>query len=121
MKESVLSISKFNTPLLLEEHNAISTMIIRLLLLNPGTIQSHPEMGVGLVTKWRFCDIEDLSKLQDEVYSQISTYLPLFLLNEVNIKYQKKLLIIEIHIDSNIYIFGTEEFNNVSLIDILSA
>lgn len=121
MKESVLSIDKFNNPTLLNDNQTISTMIIRLFLLEPGTIQSHPNMGIGLVSKWRFCDEDQLPDLETEIYNQISIYLPSFLLNEVHVMYQKNVLIIEIYIGSSIYVFGTvEEFNSVSLIDILS-
>lgn len=121
MRESVLSIDKFNTPKILDGSDTTSTLIIRLLLLYPGTIQSHPEMGVGLIEKWRFCDIEKLPDLEQEIHAQISTYLPSLLLNTIVVRYQKKLLVIEVHIDSGVYVFGTEEFNNVTLLDILEA
>ena len=37
---------------------------MRLILLTPGTIQTHPEMGVGLITKYRFMYDTELQNLK---------------------------------------------------------
>lgn len=97
-------------------------LLIRLLLLTPGTIQSHPNMGVGIVTKWRYCDTDKLGDLRLEISNQISTYLPTLRLSEVNLKMKQhtKELIIEIRADGILYSYETDNENNtIKLIQLL--
>lgn len=84
------------------------------MLLTPGTIQTHPEMGVGIVTKWRYCDLEQLGDLQLEITRQISTYLPSIKLVDVTLKAKphSKELIIEIKANGILYILETDNENN---------
>jgi hypothetical protein len=79
MKEHVLSLNDFNMPKVYEESDANYILIIRLLLLDPGKYQTHPTMGVGLKTKFRFADSANgniLSDLQSCIKTQISKFLP---------------------------------------------
>ena len=46
MKEFVISTNAFELPKILEGNEAEYTLIIRLLLLEPGTNQNHPDMGI---------------------------------------------------------------------------
>ena len=54
MKEHVFSLNDFNMPKVYDEKDANYILIIRLLLLDPGKYQSHPTMGIGLRTRYRF-------------------------------------------------------------------
>lgn len=97
-------------------------LLIRLLLLTPGTIQSHPNMGVGIVTKWRYCDVDRLGELQTEITEQISTYLPNLRLSEVNLKMKQnsKDLIVEIKVNGILYSYETDNDNNtIKLLELL--
>lgn len=46
--------------------------------MNPGTIQSNPEMGVGLVSRYRYGYPSDIAQLAVDINNQIATYLPTF-------------------------------------------
>lgn len=48
MKEHVLSLNDFNMPKVFDASNSIYVLIVRIILLEPGTFQSHPEMGIGI-------------------------------------------------------------------------
>lgn len=78
--EYLLSINKFDRPrkLVDVEGQAAATqmLITRLILLEPGTIQSHPDMGVGLKSKYHFGNMEDIQVLEDDIKDQIQKYLP---------------------------------------------
>jgi hypothetical protein len=51
--------------------------IIQLILLEPGKYQSHPNMGVGIRSKYRYNDRESfIIDLQSDITNQITTYLP---------------------------------------------
>jgi len=80
-------------------------VLVHLLLLEPGTIQSHPEMGVGLVSKYRYTMEDDLYKLRDDFRSQIEKYLPQYQGVEVNCMLKDKICYISAKIDNTIYAF----------------
>lgn len=84
--EYLLSIDKFKKPVHItnKTYHAF-LLIIRLILMNPGTIQSNPEMGVGLVSKFRYGFSNDISDLSNEINNQISTYLPTFSFIDVSV------------------------------------
>lgn len=83
MAESTLNEYVFKTddkyePVVLTDKEAKYALIIRLILLEPGTIQTHPEMGVGLVSKYRYSDADNLiNTLQKDIDSQMMKYLPI--------------------------------------------
>ena len=85
-KEYVLSINEFIQPKVLSGDQAAYTNIIRLFLLDPGTNQTHPEMGIGIRSRYRFSDTSEISKLREEVKTQMQTYLPNLLTMDVQIE-----------------------------------
>lgn len=85
-KEYLLSINEFVQPKVLKGESAAYTTIIRLILLEPGTNQTHPDMGIGIRSRYRFSDSADISKLQTELKEQMKTYLPNLTVMDVQIK-----------------------------------
>lgn len=85
-KEYLMSINEFVQPKVLKREQAAYTDIIRLLLLEPGTNQTHPDMGIGIRTRYRFSDSSEISDLQTEVKSQMNTYLPSLMVMDVQIQ-----------------------------------
>lgn len=71
-----LSVDDFQNPKVYKNGDAILTLLTRLLLLEPGTIQSHPEMGVGLISKYRFSVEGNSQTLQSDFQRQLDKYLP---------------------------------------------
>lgn len=75
--EYFFSIDEFKKPVHVTNKTMLAfILIIRLILLEPGTIQSNPEMGVGLVSKYRYGYSDDLESLSVAISQQIATYLP---------------------------------------------
>lgn len=85
-KEYVLSINEFIQPKVLSGDQAAYTNIIRLFLLDPGTNQTHPEMGIGIRSRYRFSDTSEIGTLREEVKTQMQTYLPNLLTMDVQIE-----------------------------------
>lgn len=82
------------------------------MLLDPGSIQSHPEMGVGIITKWRYSYYENIDLLQSEIQKQIEKYLPQ--LQGVNVKISKAHehdILIKIEVNNKLYVFELHEDN----------
>lgn len=121
MKEQLLAIDDFDMPKNIEGIETDIVLLIRLIMLEPGTFQSHPSMGVGLVNKWRYSDSNDLSDLEDEIYRQISKYLPHLMATSVSVKYQSRYIIINIATESYTLVLRTnEDVDTLYIKDILA-
>lgn len=111
MNEYLLSTNKYNKPTILKDHDTVNTLLIRLLLLNPGSMPLHPNMGVGLVSKWRYSDMSKIPELESEIEKQISTYLPMLLPARVEISENQEVdkeIIINITVDNVVYSYATD-------------
>lgn len=103
IKEFSFSVDDFQNPKVFEDAEAIATLLVRLLLLEPGTFQSHPEMGVGLMSKYRF-GIEGIAReLQSNFQAQIEAYLPQFQGVRVSCREKEGVLMIAAEIDNTLY------------------
>lgn len=77
MTEHLMSVNNKQLPTTLKGLDGDKVMIMRLILMEPGLIQTHPEMGVGLVSKYRYKDIESIKNdLPNNIKRQMSMYLP---------------------------------------------
>lgn len=120
IEEPVLSIDEFNKPLVMKGKDAIFILLVRLLLLKPGTFQTHPEMGVGIVSRYRYGDDDVLNNLEKDIENQISTYIPQVSGAQVQLSSTlDKELNIQISIGDSLYIFKTDSEND-TLISISS-
>lgn len=111
MKEALLSINKYDKPKILKNEDSICMLLLRLLLLTPGSMQSHPTMGVGIVSKWRYSDTDTLSELELEIEKQISTYLPILTTTKVEVlpnKNKNGEIIVNISANNVTYSFETD-------------
>lgn len=81
--EPLLSVDKYYKPLVAKGEDYATLMLIRLILLEPGTFQTHPNMGVGLVSRFRYSNEIDMVKLANSIRDQIILYLPQFTLTDV--------------------------------------
>lgn len=112
LKEYVIGTNDFNQP---EEYlgkKAVGLLVERLLLLEPGTDPMRPEMGVGLVSKYRYMFPDKLNELKNNVADQLERYL--FPYQTVNIKFstKDKELTIDITVDDYTYKYVTAEQEN---------
>ena len=106
-REYLLSVNAFNEPEVLEGKPAIAMLVMRLILLNPGSDPLHPDMGVG-IEKYRFA-MGRLEELKTRVKEQINTYLP-FTASVVDIEITKDHLCdVLITIEDTIYRYSSSE------------
>ena len=77
MEAHVLSLNNFNMPKVFKNDSAEYINLVYLLLLEKGKFQSHPNMGVGLRSRYRYANSEDLLiNLQMDIKNQAEQYLP---------------------------------------------
>lgn len=109
-QEMLISVDSFKQPKVLEGKQAIATLLVRLIQLEPGTFPSRPKMGVGLLSNYRYCDENKALELQDHIREQIRTYLPEYQAVKVATKLNPKGgLLIDITIDQTLYRYETEQ------------
>lgn len=112
-QEMLLSVDAFNKPKVLEGKDAIGTLLVRLIQLEPGTISTRPKMGVGLLSNYRYCDEGKALELQDHIKDQIKTYLPEYQAVQVATKLNPAGgLVIDITIDKILYRYETEQLSD---------
>ncbi len=114
-REYVLSTDVFNKPLVIKDRDAISTLLIRLFLMEPGENPNRPEMGIGLRSRFRYISSTNnsLKELMEVANEQIAKYLPEFQAVDVKITIDKdNKLTIDIAADDTLYKFETEVVNN---------
>ncbi len=107
-KEYMLSVDNLSRPKVTEGREAVAHLLIRLLLLNPGSNPLHPEMGVGLEF-YRYC-IGKIDELQQRIEDQMRTYLPEFSYSEVRVVSlsDQKICNIEITVGDTVYIYDSK-------------
>lgn len=117
--EYLLSTDDFNNPMELQGRDAISKLFINLILLEPGTYNSRPGMGVGLISNYRYGDENDVEKLQREIRKQIDLYLPEYAGVTVKCSLVGNALRIDIIHNDTLYQFETAIQNNkITLIEL---
>lgn len=75
-QEHSFSVDEYMQPKTYKNSEAIAVFLTRLLLLEPGTYQSHPECGIGLISQYRYGMEGNAIRLQSEFQRQIEKYLP---------------------------------------------
>lgn len=90
INEYCMTNNDFMQPKVLKDAEAIATRLAWLILLEPGTFQSHPDMGVGLISKFRYGFEEDAATLKERIVDQINKYLPEYRGVSINVSFDKK-------------------------------
>lgn len=111
-KEYLLSTNKFQQPKVLVDRDCCAMLLLRLLLLEPGSMPDQPEMGVGIVSHYLHSDIDKIDDLRLDIQTQISKFLPSLIGVSVEIATHEKELRIQITVDGVMYSFDTDSSNN---------
>ena len=107
-REYVLKTDEFKTPVVLENQQAIAILLMRLILLDPGSDPLHPDMGVG-IRRYRYAMGKE-EELKQRISDQISQYLPCFPAGNVEFEITSdKLINIKITIDNTVYVYDSAE------------
>lgn len=79
--------------------------LTRLIIMDPGTIQSHPDMGLGLVSRFRYSIDLTETDLILELRRQIDKFLPKLQGAKIQVQFKDKVIFIAITVDGNMYNF----------------
>ena len=115
MKEHVLSINDFNMPKVFDENDINYVLLIRLILLEPGKFQSHPTMGIGITSRYRFNNNEDfMDSLRSDLRNQINKFLPWIVTTEITITRKENTLGFIINTAEGAYVISYNTSKNVA-------
>jgi hypothetical protein len=104
MEAHVLSTNDFKMPKVFSSSDSAYVHIVYLLLLEPGKFQSHPNMGVGIRSRYRFnTETNFLQSLQSDITNQINAYLPELATVEVSVNLRNNILGIIINTETGTY------------------
>ena len=103
--EHTFSVDDFNEPKKFENARAVMALLTRMLLLDPGTIQSHPDAGIGLVSRYRYTQEGSEYQLKSDITTNIEKYLPEFQGAEINVSRNDHNFYIGIQISSYLFSF----------------
>lgn len=107
-REYLCSIDNFNKPVVYSKQKSIALLLVRLILLEPGSDPLHPDMGVG-IRRYRY-SMNTLDELKKRVENQINTFLPCFRASSVEIEItEDRLCNINITVDDTIYVYDSSE------------
>lgn len=107
-REYLLSTDAFKTPKVLKNQEAIAMLLLRLILLDPGSDPLHPDMGVG-IRQYRYAMGRE-EELKARIREQMNQYLPCFPAGNVELEVTSdKLINIKITIDDVIYVYDSTE------------
>lgn len=77
MNEYLLDVDKRQQPKVFTKYEGDRINVFRLIMLEPGTFPTHPTLGVGLVSRWRFRDVDTIkSSLASTIEAQLKDFMP---------------------------------------------
>lgn len=105
-KEYLFSVNEFNEPTVLTGKAAIATLLVRLIMMDPGSDPLHPTMGVG-IKNYRF-GYNNIENFRKTVEDQIKIFLPMYQNATVAIiNTPDKVCNIEITINDVVYVYDS--------------
>lgn len=123
LKEYSMSVNDFNQPAEAKGKKAIGVLLVRLLLMEKGTDPMRPDMGVGIVSRYRYMFPEDCTTLENDIRDQLQRFLtPYANISVIEATVVDKELHLRIVIDDTTYSYKTihlSDDNNVTLVDLM--
>lgn len=102
--EFSLSVDDFRNPKRYTGNDSVMLILTRLFLLEPGTIQSHPDAGLGANSRYKYAVTDEVaSALSGAFKSQIEKYIPRVQSAQVDVTTDEKNMHIVCNIDGQLY------------------
>lgn len=110
IKAHLLKLNDFGMPAVGTGSEAIYTNLIYLIMLEPGKFQSHPTMGVGIKSRYRYNNEENfLQNLQMDITNQINAFLPEISMVDVTLNTKDHILGILIDTEDGVYALSYDD------------
>ena len=112
-KEYSCSVNNLKKPTVVMGNDAIGARLLELIMMEPGDDPLHPDMGVGIRSRYRFNNEENfLMNLQNDIKKQIDKYLPELSATDVIVTNNNKVLGIIINTAEGAYVVSYNTTTN---------
>lgn len=112
MNEYLIAVNNYKKPKVIKGNKGNYYMILRLMLMEPGTNPLFPLMGLGLRSKSRFANEDQIQELKVKLDQQIEMYLPDLIANNIEMEMdENNQLKITISSDTEEYVYNTNDFD----------
>lgn len=117
-REYLLSFNHYKEPEVIYDRQAVSLLLLRLIIMDPGADPLHPDMGVG-IRKYRY-SMDNEAELTKKIEDQIHTYLPYFSDANITLVYTPDhTLNVEIESGGVVYVYESDiKVKDITLEDI---
>lgn len=109
LNEYTLSVNTFLEPDVKAGPDAVCKLLVQLLLLEPNTFDTHPEMGVGIVSRYRYSFLGHADELQRDFQNQITKYVPVLTGIVINVREFQKMYYITATFNKTVYVISVDE------------
>ena len=115
MNEYLLDVDKRQQPKVFTKYEGDRINVFRLIMLEPGTFPTHPTLGVGLVSRWRFRDVDTIkSSLASTIEAQLKDFMPQLIDPQVTVTFvnntNKNIINISVRVNGELtYTFKVDE------------
>lgn len=109
LNEYTLSVNNFLEPDVKSGPEAVCKLLVQLLLLEPNTFDTHPDMGVGIVSRYRYSFLGHADELQRDFQNQITKYLPVLSGVVINVKEIQRMYYITATFNKTVYVISVDE------------
>ena len=110
ISEGLFTTDSYNKPMVLKDKDALAILLLRLLIMVPGTNRRHPEMGVDIRGRYEYSSEDEIDELNDEITQQIETYMPNYASGaSVNCTSENHNLKVSINVDGTVFNFTSSD------------
>lgn len=109
LNEYTLSVNNFLEPDVKSGPEAVCKLLVQLLLLEPNTFDTHPDMGVGIVSRYRYSFTGHADELQRDFQNQITKYLPVLTGVVINVKEIQRMYYITATFNKTVYMISVDD------------
>lgn len=109
LNEYTLSVNSFLEPDVKSGPKAVCKLLVQLLLLEPNTFDTHPDMGVGIVSRYRYSFLGHADDLKRDFQNQITKYLPALTGIVIDVKELQNMYYITATFNKTVYIISVDE------------
>lgn len=114
MQAHLLATNDFGMPSVYSGTDAAYVKLVYLIMLEPGKFQSHPNMGVGIRSRYRHNNEDNfLQNLQSDITNQINAYLPELSMIDVSVNHKDEILGIIINTEQGAYALAYNNSNDI--------
>ena len=108
ISQALLTTDSYKKPMTLKDKDALAILLLRLLIMVPGTNRLHPEMGIDIRGRYEYSSDDEIDELNTEIEQQIETYLPNYASgSKVECENDNRIFRVHINVDGTLFKYSS--------------